>query len=96
MFDVLALLSLPQRFGCEVFAVLRHMRHSRWQDTSSCNLALGAILHVISIPPELSWEDFLQEKRKRRNRFSAKPNHSQTGVLGDLGDRFQSILGEHG
>jgi hypothetical protein len=26
----------------------------------------------------------------------ANSNHSQTGVLGDLGGRFQSILGEHG
>ena len=34
MFDVLAFLSLPQRFDCEVFAVLRHMRHSRRQSTS--------------------------------------------------------------
>ena len=48
MFDVLALHSLPQRFGCEVFALLRHMRHSRWQDASSCNLVSGAIWNVIS------------------------------------------------
>jgi len=34
MFDILAFLYLPQRFDCEVFAVLRNMRHSRRQSTS--------------------------------------------------------------
>jgi hypothetical protein len=72
MFELLAFRSLRQRFDCEVFAVFRHMRHSRWQDTSSCNLASGAIWHVISIPAELTWEDFLQEKRKRRNRVTCQ------------------------
>jgi hypothetical protein len=73
MLKLLAFLSLPHRFDCEVFAVLRHIRHSRWRDTSSCNLALGVIWNVISIPPELTWEGFLQEKRKRRNRVTCQP-----------------------
>jgi hypothetical protein len=67
MFDILAFLSLPQHFACEVYAVLRHMRHSKWQDASSCNLGSGAIWHDISITPRLIWPDFSREKLKGRN-----------------------------
>jgi hypothetical protein len=67
MFDVLVLHSLPQRFDCEVFAGLRHVRHSRRQDTSSSALASVAIWRAISITPVFIWPDFSQEEPKRRN-----------------------------
>jgi hypothetical protein len=88
MFKRLAFRSLPQRFDCELFAVFRHMRHSRWQDTSSSNLALGAIWHIISIPPEFTPEDFLQEKRKRRNRVMCQPQSFSDRCARRLGGRF--------
>ena len=67
MFDVLAFLSLPQRFDCEVFAVLRHMRHSRRQDTSSRTFASAAIWRAISFAPVFIWPDLSQEELTRRN-----------------------------
>ncbi len=67
MFHVLAFLSLPQRFDCEGFAVLCHMRHSRRQDTSTRSFAPVAMWRAISITPVFIWPDFSQEELTRRN-----------------------------